>query len=58
MRAELRPGLHASCMPVIREWDCSLLVWDMQDLTPSGYDAATGPFTACCSRMASAWWTR
>ena len=40
MRAELRPGLHASCMPVIRDWDCSLLVWDMQDLTPSGYDAA------------------
>lgn len=40
MRAELRPGLHASCMPTIRDWDCSLLVWDMQDLTPSGYDAA------------------
>jgi hypothetical protein len=24
---------------VVREWDCSLLVWDKQDLTPSGYDA-------------------
>jgi kynurenine formamidase len=39
-RAELRPGLHASCMPVLREWDSAMLVWDMQDLTPSGYDAA------------------
>lgn len=40
MQAERRPGLHASCLPVIRDWDCALLVWDMQDLTPSGYDAA------------------
>jgi kynurenine formamidase len=39
MRADERPGLHASCLPVIREWDCSVLLWDMQDLTPSGYDA-------------------
>jgi kynurenine formamidase len=39
MQKDLRPGLHASCLPVIRDWDCSLLVWDMQDLTPSGYDA-------------------
>lgn len=39
MQADRRPGLHASCLPVIREWDCSLLLWDMQDLTPSGYDA-------------------
>jgi kynurenine formamidase len=35
-----RPGLHASCLPVIRDWDCALLVWDMQDLTPSGYEVA------------------
>jgi len=41
MRAELRPGLHASCMPVLREWDCSMLLWDMQDLTPSGFASAT-----------------
>jgi kynurenine formamidase len=40
IKAHLRPGLHASCLPVIRNWDCSLLAWDMQDLTPSGYDAA------------------
>jgi kynurenine formamidase len=39
MQAHLRPGLHASCLPAIRDWDCSLLGWDMQDLTPSGYDA-------------------
>ncbi len=41
MRAELRPGLHASCMPVLRDWDCAMLLWDMQDLTPSGYESAT-----------------
>jgi kynurenine formamidase len=34
-----RPGLHASVLPVLREWDCSLLLWDMMDMTPSGYDA-------------------
>lgn len=39
MPAHRRPGLHASCLPVIRDWDCALLLWDMQDLTPSGYDA-------------------
>ncbi|MGA3220860.1 MAG: cyclase family protein, partial [Acidimicrobiales bacterium] len=39
LQANRRPGLHASCLPVVREWDCSLLVWDKQDLTPSGYDA-------------------
>jgi kynurenine formamidase len=33
-----RPGLHASCLKFIRESDCSLLVWDMMDLTPNGYD--------------------
>ena len=33
-----RPGLHSSCLKFIRESDCSLLVWDMMDLTPNGYD--------------------
>ena len=32
------PGLHASCLPFIRDNDVSVLVWDMQDLLPSGYD--------------------
>ena len=33
-----RPGLHSSCLKFIRESDCALLVWDMMDLTPNGYD--------------------
>ena len=32
------PGLHASCLPFIRDNDVSVLVWDMHDLLPSGYD--------------------
>ncbi len=36
------PGLHASCLPFIRDNDVSVLVWDMMDCTPSGYDL---PFT-------------
>jgi kynurenine formamidase len=35
---ESRPGLHASCLKFIRQSDCSLLVWDMMDFTPNGYD--------------------
>ena len=35
-----RPGLHASCLRFIRESDCCLLVWDMMDFTPNGYDLA------------------
>lgn len=35
-----RPGLHASCLPFIRDHDVSLLVWDMMDLAPNGYDIA------------------
>ena len=34
----LRPGLHASCLKFIRESDCCVLVWDMMDHTPNGYD--------------------
>jgi hypothetical protein len=33
-----RSGLHASCLPFIRDNDASLLVWDMMDLMPNGYD--------------------
>ena len=33
-----RPGLHASCLKFLRESDCCLLVWDMMDFTPNGYD--------------------
>jgi kynurenine formamidase len=33
-----RPGLHASCLPFIRDSDAALLVWDMMDLQPNGYD--------------------
>jgi len=35
-----RPGLHASCLPFVRDNDVSLLVWDMMDLAPNGYDVA------------------
>ena len=35
---DLRPGLHASCLPFIKESDCCVLVWDMMDHTPNGYD--------------------
>ena len=33
-----RPGLHASCLPFIRDSDAALLVWDMMDHQPNGYD--------------------
>ena len=32
------PELHASCLPFIRDHDVSLLVWDMMDAAPNGYD--------------------
>jgi kynurenine formamidase len=32
------PGLHASCLVPIRDWDISVLVWDMMDANPSGYE--------------------
>jgi kynurenine formamidase len=31
------PGLHASCLPFIRDNDISVMVWDMMDFLPSGY---------------------
>ena len=33
-----RPGLHVSCLPFIRDNDVSVLVWDMMDSMPYGYD--------------------
>lgn len=33
-----RPGLHASCLPFLRDNDIAILVWDMMDFTPNGYD--------------------
>ena len=36
------PGLHADTVPVLRRHDASLLVWDMMDARPSGYEAFDG----------------
>ena len=33
-----RPGLHASCLPFVRDTDMSILGWDMMDAEPNGYD--------------------
>jgi len=33
-----RPGLHVSCLPFLRDHDVSMLVWDMLDHLPIGYD--------------------
>ena len=33
-----RPGLHASCLPFVRDNDVALLVWDMMDASPNEYD--------------------
>jgi kynurenine formamidase len=35
-----RPGLHASCLPFLRDHDVAVLVWDMLDHMPIGYDVA------------------
>lgn len=35
---EPRPGLHASCLPFLRDHDVAVLAWDMMDLVPNGYD--------------------
>ena len=32
-----RPGLHASCLPILRDLDVALLVWDMMDAQPNEY---------------------
>ena len=33
-----RAGLHISCLPFLRDHDVSVLVWDMLDALPIGYD--------------------
>ncbi|HAL46550.1 MAG TPA: hypothetical protein DCP37_02225 [Dehalococcoidia bacterium] len=33
-----RPGLHASCLPFVRESDISILGWDMMDAEPNEYN--------------------
>ncbi|MGH3517758.1 MAG: cyclase family protein [Haloechinothrix sp.] len=35
--AGVRPGLHASCLKFLRDADVAVLLWDMMDLSPSGY---------------------
>ena len=37
-RGAERPGLHASCLPFVRDNDVSLLVWDMMDAAPNEYN--------------------
>jgi kynurenine formamidase len=32
-----RPGLHASCLPFVRDNDMSVLGWDMMDASPNDY---------------------
>lgn len=33
-----RPGLHASCLPFLRDNDIAVLVWDMMDAHPNEYN--------------------
>ena len=35
---EGRPGLHASCLPFVKNNDISILGWDMMDASPNEYD--------------------
>jgi kynurenine formamidase len=32
-----RPGLHASCLEFLRDHDCAVLAWDMQDYMPNDW---------------------
>lgn len=36
-----RPGLHASCLWFLRDVDAGVLVWDMLDAKPFGYQSAS-----------------
>ncbi|GIS64294.1 MAG: hypothetical protein CM1200mP3_05420 [Chloroflexota bacterium] len=38
MKTTGRPGLHASCLPFIKDNDVSILGWDMMDSAPNEYD--------------------
>ncbi len=42
MESDGRAGLHASCLPFIRDNDVSMMVWDMMDAAPNEYNL---PFT-------------
>ena len=46
---EQRPGLHASCLKFLKDSDCCLVVWDMMDLTPNGYDLAWSVHASICA---------
>jgi len=35
-----RPGLHVSCLKFLRRVDAALLVWDMMDVRPNGFELA------------------
>lgn len=35
-----RPGLHVSCLPFLRDVDAGMLVWDMMDVRPNGFELA------------------
>jgi hypothetical protein len=37
-----RPGMHISCLPFLRDHDVSMLVWDMLDSMPIGYNVPWG----------------
>ena len=41
-----RPGLHVSCLSFLRDHDVSVLVWDMLDHLPIGYDIPWGVHAA------------
>lgn len=36
-QAASRPGLHASCLPFLRDHDVAVLIWDMLDAVPNNY---------------------
>ena len=36
------PGLHATCLPFLRDNDVALLGWDLMDLKPTGYELDWG----------------
>ncbi len=37
-----RPGLHMSCLPFLRQTDCSILLFDMMDQEPNSYGLPWG----------------
>jgi kynurenine formamidase len=41
-----RPGLDVSCVKFLRAYDCSVLLWDMTDRRPVGFDLSWGVHAA------------